>query len=149
MPCFQGLEKTTDTIQIFHVFKFLKQTLAWAALMAWLASSGLSWDVLQVVAWVNMSKSNADSMSVGAAIEKTLQDAPCPLCAAAKKGRDTTEQSPVSKPETLKAKTATDCSQGNAIFLELPTLSSFTFPALADAKPEILSREVPVPPPKV
>lgn len=117
--------------------------------MAWLASSGLSWDLLQVVAWINMSKANADSLSVGAAIEKTLQDAPCPLCAAAKKGRDSTDKSPVSKPETLKAKTSTDYAEGYAIFLELPTLSSFSFLALVDAKPETLSREVPVPPPKV
>ena len=33
----------------------LRQPFAWLALVAWLAASGLSWDLLQVVAWTNTS----------------------------------------------------------------------------------------------
>lgn len=131
------------------MFRFLKQSMAWAALLAWLASSGICWDVLQVVAWVNMSKANAANMPVGAAIAKTLQDAPCPLCVASKKGRDSTEQSPVSKQEMLKAKTPTDYAPEIVFVLELPTSIPFNFAAQAETKPRTLSQEVPVPPPKV
>jgi hypothetical protein len=131
------------------VVRFLKQSMAWAALLAWLASSGICWDILQVAAWINMSKANAASMPVGAAIAKTLQDAPCPLCVASKKGRDSTEQSPASKPEMIKAKTSTDYAPDIILALELPTSTPFTFSAEAGAKPKTLNQEVPVPPPKV
>ena len=123
--------------------------MAWAALAAWLASSGLSWDLLQVVAWANMSRVNAVSLSTDQAIRKALNDKPCPLCLASQKGREASEQSPVSKSESLKVKAKYDFAMDDGVVLPLPYLISAQYVGGPDVKPRQLSREVPVPPPKV
>ncbi len=123
--------------------------MAWAALAAWLASSGLSWDLLQVVAWANMSRVNATSLSTQEAIKKTMRDKPCPLCLASQKGREASEQSPVSKSESLKVKAKYDLAKDEGVVLPLPYLISAQYVGGPDVKPQQLSREVPVPPPKV
>jgi hypothetical protein len=112
-------------------------------------ASGLSWDLLQVVAWVNMSATNARTMSPGAAIAKTMTDAVCPLCKVASDGRAQSEQTPLAKQEAVKAKVKVDAA------LPLVTLG---FAALSAHRLEVgrerwsvitQLREVPVPPPKV
>jgi hypothetical protein len=112
-------------------------------------ASGLSWDLLQVVAWVNMSATNARTMSAGAAVAKTMTDAPCPLCKVASDGRAQSEQTPLAKQEAVKAKVKVDAA------LPLVTLG---FAALSAHRLEVgrerwsvitQLREVPVPPPKV
>ena len=123
--------------------------MAWAALAAWLASSGLSWDLLQVVAWANMSRVNAVSLSTDQAICKALKDKPCPLCMASQKGRESSDQSPVSKSETLKVKAKYDCATDDGVRLPLPYLISAQYLLGSEIKPQQLSRDVPVPPPKV
>jgi hypothetical protein len=123
--------------------------MAWAALAAWLTSSGLSWDLLQVVAWVNMSRVNAVSLSTDQAIRKALKDKPCPLCMASQKGRESSDQSPVSKSETLKVKAKYDCATDDGVRLPLPYLISAQYLLGSEIKPQQLSRDVPVPPPKV
>jgi hypothetical protein len=83
----------------------MRRTIAWAALVAWLGASGLSWDLLQVVAWVKMSAENARSMDVSSAVSKTLNDAPCSLCCAVKEGRESSDSSaPAGRTEQAKAK---------------------------------------------
>jgi hypothetical protein len=83
----------------------MRRTIAWAALVAWLGASGLSWDLLQVVAWVKMSAENARSMDVSSAVSKTLNDAPCSLCCAVKAGRESSESdAPLAKQEQAKSK---------------------------------------------
>ncbi len=123
--------------------------VAWAALAAWAAASGLSWDLLQVAAWVNMSAANARTMSAGAAVTKTLTDEACPLCKVASEGRAQSEQAPLAKQEAVKAKVKADAT------LPLATLG---FTALSAHRLEVgrerwsvltQLREVPVPPPKV
>ena len=123
--------------------------VAWVAIAAWAMASGLSWDLLQVVAWVNMSATNARTMSPGAAIAKTMTDAACPLCKVASDGRAQSEQTPLAKQEAVKAKMKVDAA------LPLVTLG---FAALSAHRLEVgrerwsvitQLREVPVPPPKV
>lgn len=123
--------------------------VAWVAIAAWAMASGLSWDLLQVVAWVNMSATNARTMSPGAAIAKTMTDAACPLCKVASDGRAQSEQTPLAKQEAVKAKVKVDAA------LPLVTLG---FAALSAHRLEVgrerwsvitQLREVPVPPPKV
>ena len=123
--------------------------VAWVAIAAWAMASGLSWDLLQVVAWVNMSATNARTMSPGAAVAKTMTDAACPLCKVASDGRAHSEQTPLAKQEAVKAKVKVDAA------LPLVTLG---FAALSAHRLEVgrerwsvitQLREVPVPPPKV
>lgn len=123
--------------------------VAWVAIATWAMASGLSWDLLQVVAWVNMSATNARTMSPGAAIAKTMTDAACPLCKVASDGRAQSEQTPLAKQEAVKAKVKVDAA------LPLVTLG---FAALSAHRLEVgrerwsvitQLREVPVPPPKV
>lgn len=90
------------------MFRRLRQPLAWLALVAWLAASGLSWDLLQVVAWTKMSVDNATQLTAAAAVSKTLEDAPCPLCKAAQEGRKKSEQAPLAKDEVAKVKAKAD-----------------------------------------
>ena len=82
----------------------LRFFVAWAAIAAWLAASGLTWDLLQVAAWVNMSAANARMMTVGAAVAKTLADEACPMCKAAAAGRAQSERSPLAPQDAVKAK---------------------------------------------
>lgn len=122
--------------------------VAWAALAAWAAASGLTWDLLQVAAWVNMSAANAKTMTASAAVAKTMSDEACPLCKAAAEGRAKSEQSPLAKQDVVKAKVKADAS------LPLVTLGfAARFAHRLEVGRERWSvvtqfREVPVPPPK-
>lgn len=123
--------------------------IAWVALAAWAMASGLSWDLLQVAAWVNMSTANARTMSAGAAVAKTMTDEACPLCKAASAGRAQSEQSPLAKSEAVKAKVKADATLP-LMTLGFAELSAHRLEAVAErwAVPSQV-REVPVPPPKV
>ncbi|MFM7742278.1 MAG: hypothetical protein ACKO8X_02140 [Verrucomicrobiota bacterium] len=126
----------------------LRRPLAWLALVAWLAASGLSWDLLQVVAWTKMSVENAAQRSVGAAVTKALADAPCAMCKVAQDGRKQSEQQPLAKEDAVKAKAKADTSVDVLAFL-----GPHDFQGRAHAWPsgEVgLTRavEVPVPPPR-
>jgi hypothetical protein len=116
--------------------------------VAWLAASGLSWDLLQVVAWTKMSVDNATELTAAAAVSKTLEDAPCPLCKVAQEGRKNSEQAPLAKDEVAKAKAKADPVAG-----EIRLLSGKSFSGRDHAWPEdefSVTRvaEVPVPPPR-
>ena len=126
-----------------------KRFAVWAVLAAWLASSGLTWDLLQVVAWVNMSRTNAIYLSTSEAITKTLSDKPCPLCKVVEKGRKTTEQVPVDKSDVLKAKIKYDFNHGGGVYLILPESYAVIFQRDRGISSRQLAQEVPVPPPKV
>ena len=117
--------------------------------MAWLAASGLSWDLLQVVAWTKMSVENASHRSVGAAVTKALADAPCTMCKVAQDGRKQSEQQPLAKEDSAKAKAKADTSVD-----VLAVIGAHDFQGREHARPtdEVgMSRasEVPVPPPRV
>jgi len=125
----------------------LRICVAWAALAAWAAASGLTWDLLQVAAWVNMSAANARTMSAGAAVAKTMTDAACPLCVAAAEGRAKSESSPLAKQDPAKSKAKSDavlpfvgwaCLDPSVVVVDEDRREAW--PCRAE--------EVPVPPPK-
>jgi len=96
------------------VSRRFQRPIAWLALVAWLAASGLSWDLLQVVAWTKMSVENAGQSSVGAAVTKALADAPCAMCKVAQDGRKQSEQQPLAKEGSVKAKAKADRANSEA-----------------------------------
>ncbi len=127
----------------------LRSTFAWAALVAWLAASGVSADLLQVFAYVNMAAANAKTMTATQAVAQAMEDAPCELCKAAAAARRAAEQAPLSKQDVVKAKVKPD---GTLWTFRLPSrdldrVESFREMAVSAFYPEMIS-EVPVPPPK-
>jgi hypothetical protein len=131
------------------VFRRFHKPIAWLALVAWLAASGLSWDLLQVVAWTKMSVENVAQRSIGAAVTKALADAPCAMCKVAQDGRKQSEQQPLAKEDAVKAKAKADSSVD-----VLAVIGAHDFQGREHARPtdEVgMSRasEVPVPPPRV
>jgi hypothetical protein len=131
------------------VRKFFRATIAWAALAAWLLSSGVSADLLQVVAYANMTVENARSMSAPTALAKAMQDAPCGMCKVAAAARQASEQSPLAKQEAVKSKVKPD---GAVWSVRLPSAAPAASPSFVEILalvrcPEMI-REVPVPPPK-
>ena len=130
------------------MFRRFQRPLAWLALVAWLAASGLSWDLLQVVAWTKMSVDNAAQRSVGAAVTKAFADAPCAMCKVAQDGRRQSEQFPLAKEDSAKAKAKADTS-----FDVLAVIGAEDFRGREHARPAdevglIRTGEVPVPPPR-
>ena len=131
------------------MFRRFHKPFAWLALVAWLAASGLSWDLLQVVAWTKMSVENATQRSVGAAVTKALADAPCAMCKVAQDGRKQSEQQPLAKDDAVKAKAKADSSVD-----VLAVIGSHDFQGREHTRPKDevgLTRvsEVPVPPPRL
>jgi hypothetical protein len=116
--------------------------------VAWLAASGLSWDLLQVVAWTKMSVDNATRLSAGAAVSKALADAPCALCKVAQDGRKKTEQAPLAKDEVAKAKAKADPVTGEIRLAAANLFSGSDHPRPADETGLARVAEVPVPPPR-
>jgi hypothetical protein len=130
------------------VLRRLRQPFAWLALVAWLAASGLSWDLLQVVAWTKMSVDNATQLTAAAAVSKTLEDAPCPLCKAAQEGRKNSEQAPLAKDELAKVKAKADPVAGEGLLLSAKIFSGRDYARPADERSVTRVAEVPVPPPR-
>lgn len=126
----------------------LRSLFAWLALVAWLAASGLSWDLLQVVAWTKMSVDNAAQLTAAAAVSKTLEDAPCALCVAAQEGRKNSEQAPLAKDEIVKVKAKADPVAGEAGLLAANLFSGREHAWPTDEVGVARGGEVPVPPPR-
>jgi hypothetical protein len=131
------------------VFRRFHKPIAWLALVAWLAASGLSWDLLQVVAWTKMSVENVAQRSIGAAVTKALADAPCAMCKVAQDGRKQSEQQPLAKDEAVKAKAKADTSVD-----VLAVIGAHDFQGREHTRPTdevgvTRASEVPVPPPRL
>jgi hypothetical protein len=131
------------------VRKFFRVAGAWAALVAWLAASGLSADLLQIFAYANMAAGNARTMDAGAAVAKAMADAPCAMCNVAAVARQASEQAPLAKEDAVKAKVKPD---GAVWSFRLPArdlhrVESFREVIVSVDCPELIC-EVPVPPPK-
>ena len=126
-----------------------RQSFAWLALVAWLAASGLSWDLLQVVAWTKMSVDNATQLTAAAAVTKTLEDAPCPLCKVAQEGRKNSEQAPLAKEEIAKVKAKADAAAGEIRLLTAVFFSGRDYAYPLDEVSVTRAAEVPVPPPRL
>jgi hypothetical protein len=130
------------------VSRRFRQPFAWLALVAWLAASGLSWDLLQVVAWTKMSVDNATQLSAGAAVSKALADAPCALCKVAQDGRKNSEEAPLAKDEAAKLKAKADPVAGEIHLLAAKSFSGRDFARPSDEVGVSRVAEVPVPPPR-
>jgi hypothetical protein len=130
------------------VSRRFRQPFAWLALVAWLAASGLSWDLLQVVAWTKMSVDNATQLSPGAAVSKALADAPCALCKVAQDGRKNSEETPLAKDEAAKLKAKADPVTGDIHLLAAKRFSGRDFARPSDEVGVSRVAEVPVPPPR-
>ncbi|PAZ03988.1 MAG: hypothetical protein CAK86_06415 [Opitutia bacterium AMD-G1] len=126
-----------------------RQPFAWLALVAWLTASGLSWDLLQVVAWTKMSVDNASQLTASAAVSKTLVDAPCALCKVAQDGRKNSEQAPLAKDDNAKVKAKADPASGEIRLLAAKFFSGRDYMRPADEVSVSRVAEVPVPPPRV
>ncbi len=131
------------------VFRRFQKPFAWLALVAWLAASGLSWDLLQVVAWTKMSVENAAQRSVGAAVTKALADAPCAMCKVAQDGRKQSEQQPLAKDKSAKAKSKADTSFDVLVVIGAEDFRGREHARPADEVGRTRSGEVPVPPPRL
>jgi hypothetical protein len=116
--------------------------------VAWLAASGLTWDLLQVVAWTKMSVDNATQLTAAAAVSKTLEDAPCPLCVAAQEGRKNSEQAPLAKDEIAKLKAKADPVAGDVSLIAGKHFSGRDHARPMDEVSLARVSEVPVPPPR-
>ena len=117
----------------------LRNTLAWAALVAWLFASGVSADLLEVCA-------HADHLVKKVQVMEKDHCAPCELAAAARAAAD---HAPVAKHDAAKAKVKSD---GAVWSVRLPARGSsdaISFRAVTVSVfcPELIC-EVPVPPPK-
>ena len=129
--------------------KFFRVAGAWAALVAWLAASGLSADLLQVFAYANMAAGNARTMDAGAAVAKAMADAPCAMCKVAAVARQASEQAPLAKQDAVKAKVKPDGAVWSCRLpaRDLHRVESFREVIVSVDCPELIC-EVPVPPPK-
>ena len=117
--------------------------------MAWLAASGLSWDLLQVVAWTKMSVENAAQRSVGAAVTKALADAPCAMCKVAQDGRKQSEQQPLAKDDAGKTKAKADTSVDVLVVIGAQDFQGREHARPSDEVGLTRASEVPVPPPRL
>ena len=60
---------------------------------AWLCANGALWDTVQVVAWARMFAGYAETMSVSAALQKTLDPTQaCEMCVGVAKAKDTAQK---------------------------------------------------------
>jgi len=95
-----------------------------------------------------MSVDNATQLTASAAVSKTLEDAPCPLCKVAQEGRKNSEQAPLTKDEVAKAKAKADPVAGEIHLLAAKLFSGRGFTRPSDEVGVSRVAEVPVPPPR-
>ena len=95
-----------------------------------------------------MSVDNAAGLTTAAAVSKTLEDAPCPLCKAAQEGRKNSDQAPLAKDEFAKAKAKADPVAGGVDLLPAPLFSGRDYPRPSAEAGVTRVAEVPVPPPR-
>ncbi len=95
-----------------------------------------------------MSVDNASQLTASAAVSKTLEDAPCPLCKVAQEGRKNSEQAPLSKDEVAKVKAKADPVAGEIRLVAANLFSGRDFARPQDEVSLTRMAEVPVPPPR-
>ena len=62
-------------------------------LVAWLFANGVTWNVVQVVAWAKMFHDYSETMPAAQALQLTLSgEAPCDLCRLADSAKDTADR---------------------------------------------------------
>ncbi len=115
------------------------------ALLGWIVATGLAWDGLQLAAWANMARVNAQTMSSESAIQKALTGAPCKHCLAVREARKDSEKS--SPTNSITQKSVGDLALlQEFIFLAKPTNKDVF--GIMRPNEVCVWFEVPVPPPK-
>ena len=115
------------------------------ALLGWMVATGLAWDGLQLVAWANMARVNAQTMSSESAIQKALTGAPCKHCLVVREARKDSEKS--SPTNSITQKSVGDLALlQEFIFLAKPTNKDVF--GIMRPNEVCVWFEVPVPPPK-
>lgn len=115
------------------------------ALLGWMVATGLAWDGLQLVAWANMARVNAQTMSSESAIREAITGAPCKHCLVVREARKDSEKS--SPTNSITQKSVGDL----ALLQEFVFLSSSTTKGVFKSVRQntlCVWFEVPVPPPK-
>ena len=95
-----------------------------------------------------MSVDNATQLTAAAAVSKTLEDAPCPLCKVAQEGRKNSEQAPLAKEEIAKVKVKSDAAAGEIRLLTAVFFSGRDYAYPSDEVGVTRMGEVPLPPPR-
>lgn len=117
-------------------------------LVAWLCANGVTWNVVQVVAWVKMYHDYAQLMPAAQALQLTLSgEAPCDLCHFAATAKDTADQQLPHDVLGGGADKFVLACQVPAPVILLPADSSW--PGVADDFGRLRTDAVPVPPPRV
>lgn len=118
---------------------FLRVTGAWAALVAWLVASGVSADVLQVVAYAD---------HVAGDVEVSAKDH-CGACRAADAARDASDHASPVKHEAAKAKVKADGAVWSVRLPNAePAFGRFFRESIVQGYGAEMIYEVPVPPPE-
>ena len=132
---------------IFHqgMDRIVRLTGITFALLGWIVATGLAWDGLQLAAWANMARINAQTMSTESAIRKAITGVPCKHCLVVREARKDSESStPIN---STKQKSVGDLALlQEFIFLTKPT-NKDVFEVMRPNEVCIWF-EVPVPPPK-
>jgi uncharacterized iron-regulated membrane protein len=115
------------------------------ALLGWMVATGLAWDGLQLAAWANMARVNAQTMSSESAIQKAITGAPCKHCLAVREARKDSEKSSPTNSTTQKPVGDLALLQ-EFIFLTKPT--DKTIFQVIRSNAVCVWFKVPVPPPK-
>jgi len=117
-------------------------------LLAWLCANGVTWNAVQVVAWIKMYHDNAQVMSAAAALEATFDGrAPCDLCQIARSAEDTAQQQlPQDSLGSHSDKFVLVCQQPAPVLLTHP---DFSWPGAEPSVGLVRTEAVPVPPPRV
>jgi hypothetical protein len=116
-------------------------------LTAWLLATGSHWDLVQTFAWGRMIVTNAQSMSLGAAVERTFQpDQLCPVCKAVEKAKQQDERAAVPGGK-LAEKIVLVYQPEQPFLIAPPELESWTRDTQWVASAE--KAEPPLPPPRV
>lgn len=116
-------------------------------IVAWLCANGAVWDAAQLFAWARMFAGYAQTLSVTAALETTLDGSkPCEWCCAIAKAKETEKKQAAPAPEQAMPKLQLACEAPPSLVFAVPPGA---WPALRPSLAPTRTERVPVPPPRV
>ena len=117
-------------------------------LVAWLCANGVTWNVVQAVAWARMYRDNARLMPATEALKLTFSgEAPCALCRLAETAKNTADQQlPPDAIGSGSEKFLLACTVPAPVIFVSPDSA---WPGVADDVGRVRTDAVPLPPPRV
>lgn len=116
-------------------------------LVAWLFANGVTWNVVQVVAWARMYRDYAQIMPAAQALKLTLSgEAPCDLCRLADSAKDQADQQLPHDVLGSSEKFLLACAEPAPVILPSPDSA---WPGVADDFGHTRTDPVPLLPPRV